>query len=80
MPQSKNNPFLIFEPADLAGQKTHRWDVLSVRGKTYLGTVKWEPKWRKYIFSPVGCTIWDEKCLAEIAVFIVARTEEHKRG
>ena len=47
-------------------------------GGTYLGHVKWFGRWRGYSFFPYIDTIYEQKCLREIADFVEARSKEHR--
>lgn len=59
--------------------KTNIWLVSNLDGYL-LGFVKWHPPWRCYSFQPdekVG-TLYEHKCLRDIADFIEEKTKEHK--
>ena len=43
-----------------------------------LGHVSWYGAWRKYCFFPNGATVYEEKCLAEIAQFISRETSKYR--
>lgn len=45
---------------------------------TILGTVKWFTRWRKYAFFPCIQTVYEQKCLRDIANFCETVTREHK--
>ena len=45
----------------------------------YLGTVSWFGRWRAYAFFPADSTVFEPKCLGEIAQFIRDLMEERKR-
>ena len=47
-------------------------------GGNYLGYVRWFARWRKYSFYPEPNCVFEDLCLREIAMFIEARTFEHK--
>ena len=59
--------------------KTSLWRVRTTKG-WHLGYVKWFGRWRKYSFFPEEGSVFEEVCMREISDFIVARTQEHKRG
>jgi hypothetical protein len=71
-------------------RKTDVWQIYSknveienesnrfTRQKTPIGFVKWFGRWRRYCFFPMVCTVYEQKCLGDIAEFIEARTKEHK--
>lgn len=58
--------------------KTKIWDVCS-RTNQILGLIFWYAPWRKYVFGPENGTVFDEKCLIDIAGFCQEKTREHKR-
>jgi hypothetical protein len=49
-----------------------------MNGATSLGVVSWFASWRKYTFSPIAGTTFDQGCLAEIADFLQTETQCHK--
>lgn len=57
--------------------KTKRWVVESAEGQP-IAYVEWGGHWRKYIFFPLSCTIFEEVCLREIADFIQGETKAHR--
>ncbi len=63
--------------------KTLVWEVRTndsekkERSGMFLGEVKWFGRWRRYSFFPYVDTIYEQKCLREIASFIESRTREH---
>jgi hypothetical protein len=58
--------------------KTKTWNVIAKEGEVELGWVGWFSKWRKYCFFPAGETIYEEKCLRDIAQFIQEQTKHHR--
>ena len=58
------------------GAKTRQFSVLSRRTKALLGHSKWWTNWRQYCFFPLN-SLFDKKCLREIADFCETVTEEH---
>jgi hypothetical protein len=44
-----------------------------------LGMVKWHGAWRCYSFFPESDTLYERKCLMEIAQFLTDLMEERKR-
>jgi hypothetical protein len=54
--------------------KTNRWRVATLAGET-LGYVKWWGAWRKYAFFPLASTLYEEKCLRDIAEFCERETK-----
>lgn len=53
-------------------------EVISRHNGTSLGDVKWYAKWRQYTFFPGPATLYDCKCLREIAEYCEFKTKEHK--
>ena len=63
--------YLNFEPIQLKAKKTLDVFVKS-QGGTILGTIKWYPHWRRYVFHPtllVG-TSFDSNCLKELTDYL----------
>lgn len=58
--------------------KTDTWFVYAKSGETGLGSLRWFGRWRKYCFFPMADTVFEEKCLRDIAEFIVKITKEYK--
>lgn len=54
------------------------WRVVAKQGETILGYVKWDTGWRRYVFAPLGETIFEQDCLRDLAMFVEDRTLEHK--
>lgn len=69
--------YLTFEPAPSPG-KTKRWWVHSTDGATRLGAVGWRTGWRRYVWYPYANTLFDAKCLREMATFLDAATEAQR--
>lgn len=42
-----------------------------------LGAINWYAPWRKYTFSPVPSTVFEQDCLRDIASFIEVETKTH---
>jgi len=59
-----------------ASHRTRRWAVSSQGHE--LGEVRWYAPWRRYAFYPVGGTLYDAACLAELAAFCQRQTEVRK--
>lgn len=60
---------------------TRRWSVRA-RSSTgvVLGEIRWYPGWRCYAFMPVANTIFEQRCLHDIAIFIAGHTRMHKQS
>lgn len=61
------------------GRKTRVWAVLTIDGRSNLGTVSWYAHWRKYAFQPEGRSVFEEICLRDIAHFCERSTAEYKQ-
>lgn len=64
--------------------KTKVWAVTtkpSIEGEhdpSVLGVIKFHGAWRQYAFFPDGDTLYEPKCMSEIADFIKARASEQR--
>ena len=50
----------------LTGKKTPNYEIFNIRSGDLLGSIKWYYNWRKFVFMPMGNSVWDDKCLADI--------------
>lgn len=50
--------------------KTQVWNILTGKVCLFLGVIKWFNRWRQYCFFPVKETVFSDKCLQDIQVFI----------
>lgn len=64
----KNKSYLKFNQLPTSGV-TKRWGVRNTVD-TLLGEIRWSPSWRRYVFHPIGDTLYDAGCLLEIVDFI----------
>ncbi len=62
--------YLIFE--EVGRSDSGKTKIIDVKNNddVYLGSIKWKPGWRSYVFLPYEYTIFDRKCLAEIADYL----------
>lgn len=61
--------------------KTKTWIVMSNYEESLeLGEISWFARWRKYTFRPKNDTVFEEKCLRDIAQFCQDQTKKHKDG
>ena len=60
------------------GYKTARWAVVAKNGEIDLGEVKWFGKWRCYAYFPLNDTLYEMRCLREIADFCEKLTKEQR--
>lgn len=58
--------------------RTKTWWVVQKQNDIHLGWIGWWGSWRRYAFYPKADTVYEEKCLAQIAEFIIAKTKEHR--
>lgn len=56
---------------------TRIFTVQSRQSAVMLGTIKWFPHWRQYVFFPVN-VILDRTCMRELADFCELKTQEHR--
>ena len=47
-------------------RKTRVIEVMSKSKSERLGIIRWEGRWRQYVFSPMESTIWSRGCLQEV--------------
>lgn len=57
--------------------KTQRWNVENLGG-IVLGNVHWWGAWRQYAFFANDGTLFEPKCLREIANFCEAETRKYR--
>ncbi len=70
--------FIKFEPRSPKA-KTKVWAVMPKDSGYELGFVSWYGPWRKYCFSPMPHTVFEQVCLREIAQFCETATRTHKQ-
>jgi hypothetical protein len=58
--------------------KTLEYHVMARDGSDCLGSVNWFGRWRCYVFNPWPGTVFEQKCLREIAEFCDRLTKEHR--
>ena len=56
-----------------ASGKTQLWEV-TTENATILGVVSWVGRWRCYAFWPHQRTVYEKRCLRDIADFCESRT------
>lgn len=54
------------------------WVISMKRGGSVLGTVKWFPKWKCFVFQPEEMTEFSPDCLQEISEFMSSLQLERK--
>jgi len=61
--------------------KTGVWEVITNEELAQrLGCVRWHSPWRCYAFFADSNTLYEKKCLREIAEFLEAKTKEQREG
>ena len=60
--------------------KTHIYRVIANVSSVILGEISWHAPWRRYVFKPNRTTLYDWKCMNEIAEFLVKLTDDHKQS
>lgn len=63
--------------------KTRRWEVFEeggVVGGVLLGHISWFGPWRRYVFRPCAETVYEQRCMRDIASFLESSTDSHKKG
>jgi hypothetical protein len=80
-PGEYTGDYVVFRSVHVPNRKTQTWVVCERNeDETPLAEIKWFPRWRKYCFFPIGDTVFEEKCLGDIAEFITTRTKEHRKS
>ncbi len=69
--------WIRFDLLDSTG-KTNRWQVVTLDGSIVLGSVHWFGRWRGYAFFPLIDTVFERRCLRDIADFCEQKTKEHR--
>lgn len=63
------------ELSQVKPRKTKVWNVYATVSGVVLGQIRWFGRWRKYCFYPNPNTIWDNRCLMTILVFLGQQTK-----
>ena len=61
------------------GRVTRKWGVWNRQFNGYLGEIRWDTGWRRYVFAPVERTIFEEDCLRSISDFLESETAKRKK-
>ena len=80
MSRARESYIRFVELPPLPSGKTKKWRVEAVDGDVPLGVVSWFGRWRCYSFSPARDTIFERKCLRDIANFLEHQTADHREG
>lgn len=71
--------YLLFEHIKRRNKATVIVDVTNKNG-IYLGTIRFYPQWRQFIFAPDERTVFNTDCLTQIADVCKVLTEEWKES
>jgi hypothetical protein len=79
--------YIYFEERPNPGKKTKRFTCYNLKSAGELGTIRWESRWRQYVFEvpvadPCDSAWWvyfSRGCLRDIADFIDQLMEERKK-
>lgn len=58
--------------------KTSLFEVIAVESGGLLGSILWYGPWRSYAFEPLALTVFEQRCLREIADFCERETKAHR--
>lgn len=72
--ETEEGNWIRFVPAP-GKPKTRVWWVATQNGSGCLGKVEWCGPWRKYVLAPHGGTVWEERCLRDVAAFCERKTQ-----
>lgn len=78
--------YIEISEAPSKGKKTRCWEVYTREDSPkdpggmpdYLGVIQWYGPWRGYAFYPEASTLYEHKCLRDIAEFVERVTREHR--
>ena len=59
-------------------RNTAIYGVVATSNRSKLGLLKWYSPWRKYCFFPEDGTVFDARCLKQIAEWITELNKRHK--
>lgn len=71
--------WILFEESlPVPGHRTKRWTIYDKDGRDELGFIAWYSPWRCYSFYPFARTIYEKRCLRDIADFCDEQTQAHR--
>lgn len=79
LPEPKWVRFVQSYPPNSSRRKTDVWAVESKDGGA-LGYIAWYAPWRCYCFMPSSSTVFEQRCLRDIATFLRFQMAERKRA
>lgn len=65
-------------PRGDSAKKTDTWEVRNKRTNDLLGEVRWYAPWRKYCFYVHQRSVFDDKCMQEIASFMTRQMAKRR--
>lgn len=68
---------ILFKEHPQPKRKTMVWVVVNRYEGSAIGYIGWFPKFRKFSFYPNAGTVYEEKCLRDIAEFCETETKKH---
>ena len=60
-------------------RKTDIWEIITI-DKDFLGYVKFDGAWRRFIFEPDAHTKWSPSCLDQVSAFCKEQTKKWRNG
>jgi hypothetical protein len=73
--------WLLIRPIELSKSGiTKIYNVYPKESDSALGQIKWFARWRKYSYFPNTGTLYEEKCLRDLATVIEDLTKQHKNS
>ena len=67
---TKQYKYIHFDEVDAGDRKTKVWECINNSWDDVLGEIKWYAPWRQYCYFPMDETIFNVRCLKDIADFI----------
>jgi hypothetical protein len=72
--------FVQVPPVAGEKRKTKIWQVRAKEDGAFLGEVRWFGRWRGYSYFPYNDTIYEHRCLRDIAEFVESKSKAHRKG
>jgi hypothetical protein len=77
-PEVVGKYFYVHRETQDGKRKTSKWRVYSGDDK-YLGEISWYARWRCYVFEPAWRTIYERRCLRDMAIYLEKITRRHNQ-
>lgn len=78
MPTTETSYIVITFFSESPSGKTKVWEVTTADKQYILGYIKWFGSWRKYAFHPQPNTVFEHKCLTDIAAFCEEQSKQKR--